>query len=87
MGLSMADTADIGRIVVIWDDEIRSAAKLMREWHDCEDEDERDKLAITAFNACLVALWGVREDSPLLMLGSGSIKRMQTARPPFELTT
>lgn len=81
----MADLIDTKRIVVLWDDEVRQAAKLLREWHDCQDEAQRDRLAVDAFNACLVALWGVREDSALVMLGSSAIQRMLKEHPKFEL--
>jgi hypothetical protein len=81
----MADAIESKRIVVLWDEEVRQAAKLLRAWHDCEDDKQRDQLAVEAFNACLVALWGIQEDSPLVMLGSSAIKRIMKGQPRLEL--
>lgn len=80
----MASEAKL-EVVILWDNEIREAARLLHAWHDSPDKDSRPDLMADAFNACLVALWGVREGTGLVMLGSRDIERLARPSPEFML--
>lgn len=82
----MASTANV-KIKVLWANEVREAARLMRQWHDCKDEDKQQALMAAAFNAALVALWGIGDDDAVVMLGDKDIQRMVHDSPQLELDT
>jgi hypothetical protein len=80
----MADNAT-AQITVLWADEVKQAAAAMRAWHDCKDDELRQKLMVVAFNAALVALWGIKDDTALVMLGARDIQRLATDAHHVEL--
>jgi hypothetical protein len=73
------------QITILWADEVKQAAAAMHAWHDCKDDEQRHKLMVVAFNAALVALWGIKEDTALVMLGSRDIQRVATDEHQVEL--
>lgn len=73
------------QITVLWADEVKMAAAAMRQWHDCQDDEQRQRLMVVAFNAALVALWGIKDDTALVMLGSRDIQRVATDAHQVEL--
>jgi hypothetical protein len=74
------------QITILWADEIKQAAMAMRAWHDCKDEAQAKKLMVVAFNAALVALWGIKDDTALVMLGTRDIQRIATDEHQLELS-
>ena len=68
----MADKVKF-KLVVLWEDELRFAARLLRQVLDTP-EDGRAEAMIEAYRACQVALWGIDDDCVLAMLGNSEIK-------------
>jgi hypothetical protein len=65
----MANRADI-KLTVMWEDEIRKAAALLREAREESDEELARKKMSEAYAACEVALYGVCDDHAVVMIGN-----------------
>lgn len=63
------------KLVLLWEDEIRAAARALKAAHEASEEDW-PTLAGIAHAACMTALWGVTDDCPLAMLASSEIRRL-----------
>lgn len=60
------------RITLLFDDELREAAKALRalaELHDDAPYAEYNAASLRAVNACVAALMGADDDGAILMLG------------------
>lgn len=57
---------------ILWEDELRAAARLIRHMHDCprDDEEEYIRRAQAALEACNFALYGADEEGAVVMMGS-----------------
>ncbi len=76
----MASKADI-HLVLLWEDELRIAAKALKAAHEASNEDFA-RLGTIALQACMAALWGVTDDCALAMLASSEIRtRVEPAAP------
>lgn len=62
------------KLVLLWEDEIRAAARALKAAHEASEEDW-PTLAGVAHAACMTALWGVTDDCPLAMLASSEIRK------------
>ena len=69
------------KLVLLWEDEIRAAAKALKAAHEASEADW-PTLAGVAHAACMTALWGVTDDCPLAMLASSEIRRCATKIEP-----
>lgn len=63
------------KVTVVWADELRTAAKLLQEARDAAsaepvDEEKVQALFTQAYAACEVALFGIKDDDGLVILGS-----------------
>lgn len=71
-------------ICIVWENEIRAASKLLQAARDEKDEDARLQRMTEAYAACEVALYGIHDDSAVVMCGSaqlhGERKRMRDER-------
>ncbi len=67
-------------LCILWEDELRAAARLLHTAHEiCEgantSEEAKDAAASAAYQACMVALWGLRDDHAAVLMASGEIRR------------
>ena len=69
----MSDTVKFV-LCVLWEDELRIAAKSL-QLMQAASEDEFPEKARDALNACLVALHGLTEDKTAVMVGAAGIKK------------
>ena len=74
----MSHTANI-TLCVLWEDELRLAAKLLRAAADAPDDDH-DLLAQQAYAACQVALWGLTDERHAVILAASDL-RTKPAEP------
>jgi hypothetical protein len=72
----MSDSAKV-QLCIVWEDELRTAAKLLRAMEDAETDDDYQVAASHALRACCTALWGVADDHCLVMLGAASLHKWQ----------
>ena len=56
------------RAVILFEDEIRDAARLLQAARDAPDEEIRGEILADALLACEIALQGVNDDGSILML-------------------
>ena len=69
----MTDKATV-TIVILWESELRIAAKCLRQMQDASDEEFPEK-AHQALQACLVALNGLADESKtMVMLGASEAR-------------
>ena len=61
-------TADL-KLCVLYEHELRIAAKLLRQLQDAKKEDI-PALAVDALNACNIALYGLTDEFSLTMISS-----------------
>lgn len=65
----MSNSASVN-LLVIWEDEIRTAARLLRIAREETDEAKVSSLMGDAYAACEVALAGITDDVAVVMLGN-----------------
>ena len=76
--MPMADT-QILTLCILWEDELRAAAKLLHEVPTISDDDERAQAMVTAYRACAVALHGLTDDKVVVMISARElIKKVLT---------
>lgn len=73
------------KVTVVWADELRAAAKLIQEARDAAsnepvDEEKAQSLFTQAYAACEVALFGIKDDDGLIILGSEQLHCEALAR-------
>lgn len=68
-------------LCILWEGELREAARLIHEAHaeDLDDETRGVKMA-EAFNAATVALWGLTAEHACVLVGSDEILRSKKKR-------
>ena len=60
------------RLVILWEDEIRLASKLLREAQEAPEE-HATAAAQAAYAACMTALWGIDDNDIAVMVGNAEI--------------
>ena len=73
------------KVTIVWADELRIAAKLLQEARDAAaaepvDEEKAQSLFTQAYAACEVALFGIKDDDGLVILGSEQLHCEALAR-------
>lgn len=73
------------KVTVVWADELRVAAKLLQEARDAasaetQNEELAQSLFTQAYAACEVALFGIKDDYGLVILGSEQLHAEALAR-------
>lgn len=76
----MAETTTLN-LCILWEDELRTAAKLLREAAALTDDDQRARAMATAYRACQVALYGLKDDSHVVMIGADGLRKRRKAQP------
>ena len=70
----MSDSARI-HLCLLWEDELRLAAKLVQVVNAMDDNDpERKKAIQSAWGACSAALYGLTDEKAAVMLANPEIK-------------
>jgi hypothetical protein len=81
----MADNVTL-HLCVLWEDELREAARLLHAVKKMPEGDKRDGMIGAAYQACMVSLWGLTDDRVAVLVGSGEIKararRVKKAKTP-----
>lgn len=78
----MADKAEV-KFVILWEEELRKAALLLKRCVDAQGTDEFSQLALDALNASVIALRGVEipENHICLVSGTKDIVSRVEAKP------
>jgi hypothetical protein len=79
----MASNANVN-LCILWEDEVRTAARLLHELHEAsgtDDEERESGLASAALVACMTALWGLTDDRAAVILASREIRKRGTTEP------
>jgi len=71
----MSEVTENMKFCILWEDELRTASKLLHAAEECEDEDQQAALATQAYGACFVALYHLKDDHTLTMLASRDVVR------------
>lgn len=73
-------------LCILWEDELRLAAKMLHAMHDENDPEAYREKAVTALQACSTALYGLHDDGKVaVMLGASELhKRVRDSRSAAE---
>ena len=69
----MSHTANI-TLCILWEDELRTAAKLLAEMN-ASSEDDFPQKARNALTACVVALHGLTDERTAVMLSTSELRK------------
>lgn len=69
----MSDTAQIS-LCILWENELREAAKLLAELRDASDAEYNAKAA-AALNACLVALHSLTDEKHPVLISADEVRK------------
>ena len=69
----MSSRADM-TLCILWEDELRTAARLLEVAQTCPDEDASKAMA-AAYGACLVALHGLADEKTAVMVSAPAIRK------------
>ena len=75
----MAETVNLN-LCILWEDELRTAAKLLREAAAITDDDQRAVAMISAYRACQVALYGLKDEHVVVMIGAGELRKKKAVK-------
>lgn len=60
-------------LCILWEDELRAASKLLMELQDEDSDDVWSEKAKLALQSCMTALWGLKDDSAVVMIGASEL--------------
>jgi hypothetical protein len=62
-------------LCILWEEELRTASRLLMELQDDDTDDVWSEKARNALQACMTALWGLTDDKMAVMVGAGELHR------------